>query len=192
MASAVSICSNALLMVGAKPINNFTEAADRVRLAANLYPSQKKAFLRSHPWNCAIVRTTLAPMADAPAFGYSKQFQLPGDCIRLLDVGSEDDGAMDYRVEGKRILFSGTALPIRYITSLDEGSWDDSMVTAMELRMAALFAFPIAASSSLAQSFKEQADQAFRAAKNTDGQEDPPQSFDDSPLLSSRQLGGGF
>lgn len=192
MASAVSICSNALLMVGSQPISNFTEANDRTRLASNLYPSQRKAFLRAHPWNRAIVRVVLAPMVEPPAFGYSHQFLLPGDCLRILDVGSEGDNTAEYRIEGKRVLYSGTVLPVRYVTDLDEGSWDDIMVQAMELRMAALFAYPIAKSAALAQSLKDQADQAFKAAKNTDGQEDPPQSFDDSPLLDARFPGGGW
>lgn len=37
--SPVSVCSNALLMLGAQPINDFNENVDRARLAANLYPS---------------------------------------------------------------------------------------------------------------------------------------------------------
>ena len=63
MATAVSICSNALLMLGDNPINSFDESAtpgglDRARIADNLWPSTRNSILRSHPWNCAIKRAT--------------------------------------------------------------------------------------------------------------------------------------
>jgi hypothetical protein len=38
MASSISICSNALLALGAHPINDFDEDTDHARLCANLYP----------------------------------------------------------------------------------------------------------------------------------------------------------
>ena len=53
MASSVSICSNALIALGANPISSLdtsgTDGLDRVRIAANLYPTVKAAILRSHP-----------------------------------------------------------------------------------------------------------------------------------------------
>ena len=35
--SAVSICSNALLLLGDRPISSFSENNDRTRLVANIY-----------------------------------------------------------------------------------------------------------------------------------------------------------
>lgn len=191
MASKVSICSNALLMLGAQPIASLNDGTDRARLAANLYQAERKAFMRSHNWGCLTVRVNLAPMAEAPSFGYSAQFQLPGDCLRLLDVGQEGE-TLTYRVERKRVLHNGTVLPVRYIADLDEGEWDDAMVHAMEMRMAALFAYPITASASLAADLAQKAKDALREAKTTDGQEDDTQAIDDSPMLNSRYPGGGW
>jgi hypothetical protein len=67
MATDVSICSNALLRLGAAPINSFEEADElgsniqQVRLAGNLWPTVRKAILRAHPWNCATTRVLLSP-----------------------------------------------------------------------------------------------------------------------------------
>lgn len=191
MASKVSICSNALLMLGAQPIASFTDGSDRARLASNLYPSERKAFMRAHNWGVLTVRVNLAPMAEAPAFGFTRQFSLPGDCVRLLDVGEEGE-TLTYRVERKRILYSGTVLPVRYLADLDEGDWDDAMVHAMTLRMAALFAYPVTASSSMADAMAQKAKDALRDAKTTDGQEDDTQAVEHSPLLDSRYAGGGW
>jgi hypothetical protein len=49
MATDVSICSNALLMLGDGPISDFTTVNDRTRLCANLFPQVRDAVLRSHP-----------------------------------------------------------------------------------------------------------------------------------------------
>lgn len=191
MASKVSICSNALLMLGSQPIASFTDGADRAKLAANLYPAERLAFMRSHNWGALTTRVNLAPMADSPPFGFSHQFALPGDCVRLLDVGEEGQ-ALTYRVERKRIHYNGTVLPVRYIANIDEGEWDDAMVHAMELRMAALFAYPITKSASLAADLAQKAKDALHDAKTIDGQEDDTQAIEDSPMLNSRYPGGGW
>src|SRR3546814_19099578 len=75
MTTEVSICSNALLRLGADPINSFDEAdnfgsnIERARLCANLWPNVRRQVIRSHPWNCATTRVVLSPDAAAPAFG---------------------------------------------------------------------------------------------------------------------------
>lgn len=188
MASAVSICSDALLMLGASPINSFTENNDRARLASNLYPRRKLAMMRSHPWNCLMKRVMLAPEATAPAFDYAAQFVMPSDCLRVWQVG-RDGEAIDYKVEANRILAEGTVLPLRYVADLDEGLWDDLLVEAMTLRMKALMAYAITKSQAVADTAAQEADRAFRLAKSVDGQEDPPQTLGESAILTARMTG---
>jgi len=77
MATSVSICSNALLRLGAQTIASLSESNDRARLAANLYETVRDSTLRSHPWNCAVKRVVLAPDTDVPAFDFAAQFTLP-------------------------------------------------------------------------------------------------------------------
>src|SRR5690348_6919352 len=97
MATDVSICSNALLMLGDSSIADFNEDNDRARLASNLFPQVRDAVLRLHPWNCAVKRTVLAPDATTPpevAIDWTYQFTLPDDWVRTLQVGAygeEDD-----------------------------------------------------------------------------------------------------
>ncbi|MEK9796979.1 MAG: hypothetical protein VW713_09580, partial [Alphaproteobacteria bacterium] len=85
--SAVSICSNALLLLGDAPISSFDEDNDRTRLVANLYSAKRDRVLRAHPWNCATKREVLSPDATAPAFDWANRFLLPGDWLRTLSVG---------------------------------------------------------------------------------------------------------
>ena len=101
--SAVSICSNALLLLGDKPIDSFDVDNDRTRLVANLYEMKRDRVLRAHSWNCATKRVILSPDTDGPPFGWGYQFTLPNDWLRTLSVG-EDGQEDDYAIEGRKIL----------------------------------------------------------------------------------------
>jgi hypothetical protein len=191
MATDVSICSNALVMLGAAPIASFTEGTTAARVASNLYPDIKRAFLRAHPWNAAITRVQLAPLSAGPAFGRSRSFLLPSDCVRVLSV---EFGGMDieHKIEGRNILADSSVVDLRYVTSLAEDLWDSSMVEAMTLRMAAAMAYAITKSAALAEAWGGTADRKMREAKTLDGQEGTPDAIEDDPFMRSRYPGGGF
>ncbi|WP_342051993.1 MULTISPECIES: hypothetical protein [unclassified Cupriavidus] len=186
MATAVSICSNALLMLGAKPINALDEKTEHARLCSNLYQSVRDDLLRAHPWNCATKRDILAPLVDAPKFDFGYQFELPGDWLRTLQVG-EKRQPLSYRSEGRCILASVTVLPIVYIFRNDvEQSWSTNLVELAELQMAAKMAYAVTKSSSIRDSFRDEFVRAFKVAKAVDGQDDPPEEFAEGSLLESR------
>lgn len=187
MATVVSICSNALLMLGAKPINSLTEETDRARLASNLWAGVRDDLLRAHPWNCAIKRVVLSPEATTPEFDYAYQFALPGDLLRILSIG-ERGQYLEYSVEGRRVLSDDTVLRLRYVYQNDNpATWDAALVYAAELRMAAAMAYPITQSATLAEAKRQEAELAFRRAKAVDGQEEPGETVGDFRLLNVRR-----
>lgn len=185
-ASAVGICSNALLLLGAQSISSFVEDNDRALLASNLYPTIKDATLRAHPWNCAVKRVALAPDAAAPAFDFSYQFSLPHDWLRTLQVG--EYGREDvYRSEGRKLLADVNPLYLRYIADVSEGDFDTQLVQVLTLQMAAAMAYPITKSAALSESLLRQASLALKQAQAIDGQDDPPETLGDERLY-----GAGF
>lgn len=186
MATRVSICSNALLLLGAQTINSLDEGSDRASLASNLYDSTRDSLLRSHPWNCAVKRVILAADSEAPAFDYTAQFTLPSDWLKTLSVGQEGY-EVDYKHEAGKILCSGTVLPLRYIFRNEtEATWDAMLVKAMELKIASEMAYPIAGSASLADMMFQKLERHMKQARAVDGQDDPAQEFGDYPLLTAR------
>lgn len=193
MATGVSICSNALLMLGAQTINDFQDQLnlDRAKLCANLYPFQRDSILRAHPWNCCIKRIVLAPLAEVPPFGYPHAFELPADCLRVLEVGTKDM-QIDYLVEARRILADTSVLELRYVFQNEvEATWDSHLVDLMTAAMAAVLAYPITQSTSERDSREAKLAQLLRQAKAADGQEDPPQTLGNEHLLQSR-FGNGW
>lgn len=191
MASDVSICSNALLMLGADPIASFTEGGKGARLASNLFPDQKRDFLRMHPWNAAMRRVRLAPEATPPAFGFKAQFLLPANCLRVIGIET-GSYAPEFKVEGRRLLADATVLDLQYLEDIPADQFDANMAQAMTYRMAAAMAYAMTASASLAQSMAQEADMVIRRAKAADGQEGTTDTFMDDNYSAARFAGGGW
>lgn len=186
MATAVSICSNALLMLGAQPINDFGDANDRARLASNLWPSVRDNLLRSHPWNCCIKRVELAPDTAAPPFDWAYQYTLPGDFMKPLAVG--EAGAEEaFKVEGRKILCDVNPCYLRYVyRNENPASWDSMLVRAAELEMASAMAYGITQSASLRDSYRQEALLHLKRARAVDGQDDTPEMLGNERLLTAR------
>ena len=189
--TAVSICSNALLMLGDNPIASFDDGTDRARLASNLWDSTRDYVLRRHPWNCAVKRVLLAPDATAPEFDYSYRFLLPGDCLRVLSCGQNGE-RLDYVVESRYVLADVSSLPLRYIWRNESvSSWDSMLVHAMTRVMRSIFAYPVTESGSLEGLIEQELRDVLREARAVDGQEEPGFALDDSPLYAAGFIGGG-
>lgn len=187
--TGVSVCSNALLMLGAQPINDFNENNDRAMLAANLYPGVRDALLREHSWNCAIKRVLLAPDTVNPVFGYKHSFTLPADYLRVLSVGEKGE-TIDYLIEGRSLLANVSSIKLRYVfQNTDISTYDAMLVNLLELAMANNLAYAITQSSSLAQYRLQEYQMALRTAKSLNGLEYPADVLVHSPLLESRLNG---
>ena len=189
MTTAVSICSNALLMLGDNPISDFDESTDRARLASNLWPTARDYVLRMHPWNCATKRVVLAPEADAPAFGWTAQFLLPGDNLRVLGVGEQGERPR-YKVEGGKILMDETVCKLLYIwRNENPATWDSMLIWGMTMAMRAIFSYGIAQSTTLEQVIDQAMREVLKKARAADAQEDEADALDDSPLVQARYVG---
>lgn len=190
MATAVSICSNALLLLGDSPINSLEEGSERARLASNLWPDARDFVLRSHPWNCAVKRVTLNPLAAAPDFDYRCAFLLPGDWLRTLQLGRSGE-MPEYRIEGRTILMNENVCRLRYIwRNENPATWDAMLVHAMTMVMKALFAYPITQAGSITQLSEAILAPILKQARAVDGQEDDVDYLDDSPLYRAGFIGG--
>lgn len=181
MTTAIGICSAALLQFGKAPINSFAEPGDTARLCANLYPIERDALLRENDWNFAKKRVLLAPTVDKPVFGFTAQFALPGDFLRLVSVGDWKVGMPNcgqFKVEGRTILASGTTLPLLYIFRNDsEPTWDSRAVELMTARMLWKLAYPVTQSTTLRDTLREEYTAMARAARAIDAQENPSVSL---------------
>ena len=189
MASEVDICNSALNAVGASNIIALTEDSRSGRLCNQRYTFVRDSVFRSHPWNCLIKRIELAQDADAPAWEYAYSYQLPADpyCLRVLEVEGEDL-AIQYAIEGRKILTDEGTVKIRYIARVtDPNEYDATLVETLSAALAAELAYPIANSNGLAQSMYGIYQAKLSEARFVDATEGTPDELIATDFINARR-----
>ena len=171
MASIVDICNGALNQLGATTILSLTEDSKNARLCNARYTQVRDALFRSHPWNCLQKRVELAADTDTPAWGFTKQYTLPADCLRLLRILDYDS---DHKVEGRKILTDASSMKILYVARItDPNEYDELLRETLSAALAADIAYAITSSNPVAVNmynlYKEKLKEA-RFVDATEGQ----------------------
>lgn len=154
MANQIDIVNQALTKLGEARIVSMNDDNKAARSMSSAYNIITLAEIRAHNWRFAIKRTELAVLADAPAWGYNYQYQVPSDYLRLVQV---NDQLIDvnapyyittsnslYQLEGKQILTNlGAPLKIRYVSNvttpegvIDTTQFDACFVDVLATRLA--------------------------------------------------------
>ena len=145
MASIVDICNGALNQLGASTILTLTEDSKNARLCNARYTQIRDSVFRSHPWNCLQKRLQLAADSDAPAWGFTKQYTLPADCLRVLTILDYD---ADYKIEGRKILTDNSTMKILYISRVeDPNEYDELLRETLSAALAADIAYAVTSSN---------------------------------------------
>lgn len=145
MASVVDICNGALNQLGATTILTLTEDSKNARLCNARYTQIRDSVFRSHPWNCLQKRLQLAADSDAPAWGFTKQYTLPADCLRVLTILDYD---ADYKIEGRKILTDNSTMKILYISRIeDPNEYDELLRETISAALAADIAYAVTSSN---------------------------------------------
>lgn len=169
MASVVGIVNSGLIKVGADTITSLTDDSPEARAANAQYEKLRDEVLRAHPWNFAVTRASLARLAEAPAFGFAYQYQLPADCLRVLAMNL---GRARFEIEGRRLLTDEESADIVYIARItDPNAFDAMFREALAYRIAADLAYPLANSTTLAGTMMQLYRDALALARAIDGQE---------------------
>lgn len=177
----VTICNEALSMIGASPIQSFDDRTENARRMASIYDGSRKALLRMHPWSFAKKRVQLSPVTTHPSFGYANAFPLPADFVRIIDTGVQE-----YEVEGRYILCNANLVNLVYVADNDnEETWDSLFAECMALYLVNKIAKAITGSNAEADSAWSKLQGMLKQARAINGQERPAQDFaaDDFPLL---------
>lgn len=171
--SKVTICNNALSMIGANQIASFEEESKLAQTCRNIYDTTRLALLRMHPWSCAKKRQILSPVTTYSSFGYGHAFPLPSDYVLIISANTEC-----YEVESRHILANVEEIRLEYVFNNEtEQTWDSLLVEAMTLKMASKLCKPITGSDAAGQSAEAQFQQLMRQAKAINAQERPSQDI---------------
>ena len=79
--SALTICSDALLLLGAAPISSFNQGTDEATVCDRLYPDVRDSTLQMYPWTFSFKKVQLARTTNTPVNEWKYEYQLPSDRI---------------------------------------------------------------------------------------------------------------
>lgn len=184
MVSTVDICNRALQKLGERPIVSLDDDVKAARECKRAYELVRDAVFRDHPWNALAARASLAAMAEAPAWGFAKQYPLPVDCLRVLAV----DTTLPWQVEARRILTDeGAPLNIRYLRQdTDPTQYDFLLVESLAARLAAELAEPLTQSNTKREAAERHYTDVLTRARRADAQEGSPRRLAASSWLEAR------
>jgi hypothetical protein len=192
MSSYVAIANQAAIIIGtAARLTAPGDDNSLGRAVASVWDMERQAALRDGAWNFAIRRANLAALPEKPAHGFEHQFQLPADCLRLIEV--HELWRDHYQLEGRRILSDEAGpLKLRYLADIEEPTqFDPLFVNAFALRIAIAIGQRIAGSAFDEASAWEKYRAALSAARRADAMENPPIEQAEVDWVTSRFFGGG-
>ena len=198
MASQVEIANRALTKLGAARIISFGDDNKQARAVQSMFAIVRDAELRAHIWSFSIKRASLAALTSTPDWGFEYEYELPSDCLRLIQVNdfyqgpSMDDyrnqSTAEYQLEGNKILTDYAApLKIRYIKrEEDTAQWDATFVEAFACRLAAEMAEDLTQSNQKKDAAWKEYQQALSLAIRSGAVEQQPQDMPDDSWMLSR------
>lgn len=176
----LEICNMALVRCGCEPIASLTDSQKRAVIISAQYQQTLKELLVDSPWGFATARAELSVSSVTPLYGFSFQYPLPSDCLKLLHVDTE----YNYAVESGYILIDvDEAIKIKYLKLVSESAMTPAFVKALAMRLAEDVSYALVQSSALQESIAADADRYLKKARTYNSHEGTP-----SMLYPERQV----
>lgn len=194
MANYVQIANLAATEIGTDArVTDPDEDKTLARAVKGVWDSERRAAIRDGSWNFAARRAGLAALDEAVSHPFTYAYELPSDCLRLIEVLSA--GARDsYQLEGRKILcdISGP-LYIRYLADITEpAQFDEAFANALARRIAWTIGHKIAGSTFDQAAAERKYWGAIKSAKRVDAMENPPIDQEESSWIQARWGGEVF
>lgn len=165
----------AALMLGESELR---ENSKIYRLLDAFYNTVRDDELRQNCWSFALKTVELAAHPQEPQGAYTRQFQLPNDCVFLTPLtlnGDPEKRSIPYLIEADRILTHAEApLTIRYVSNdVPEGAFDPSFTLALATSLALMVTHNITGKNSYLERLTGQYEKALMRAESANALEAP-------------------
>lgn len=150
-ANPTTICNLALAHLGEDQLMSLDDDSREAQFCKRFYDQTRDEVIQSHAWNFAIRRAVLSRLSEAPPFGWAWQYQLPADCLRILQLNGHDVSRREgrYEVEGGRLLTNDDECAVRYLRRVEDAAlFPPLFVEALALKIATRLAKPLTGSTS--------------------------------------------
>ena len=198
--TSVAICSDALILLGAKPISSFNDGTDEANSCDRLYPDVRDMTLSMYPWSFAYKKIRLARLVTTPVSEWKYEYQMPGDRLGNPRAVFETNTAYArpvklWEIQGDKLLTNYEDIYIDYPFQTPEFAMPQYFVQLLKYMMAWHLAYPITEQETKTGYWQGVAVGGpsengrggyFRQAMNIDAQGQPPQVIEDYELVAVR------
>ena len=145
----ISICSDALILLGAEPITSFTDGSDAAQACSRLYPDLRDSIISSYVWSWSLKKTQIARLSTPPINEWQYAYQLPGDMLSGVLAVFETAGTAErsrrygWEIYGDRLLTGMQTVYIDYQQSVSETKMPVYFIRLLRTAMAAELAIVI-------------------------------------------------
>lgn len=183
----ITLCSRALIRIGAVPITSLSDGTAESEVAATLYQSVRDALLSAYGWSFATAKTSLTQLTSAPSADFSHAFALPNDFLRALSAGQGRAArGATFRIIGPELHTNVSAVTLSYIAAVDEADFPPYFAQALTARLAAEFCIPITENTSRTEALYRLAEREYENARQIDAQQHSPSAIESFPLTDVR------
>ena len=198
--TSVSICSDALILLGAKPISSFNDGTDEANTADRLYPNIRDSALMMQPWSFSYKKVKLARLLTTPVSEWKYKYQMPGDALgnpRAVFNTSQPYArpVKEWEIQGTELMSNELDVYVDYPYRTPEFAMPSYFVQLLKYMMAWHLAYPITEQQDKASYWQAVAlggpaennrGGYFRTAANIDSQGQPSQVIEDFSLIAAR------
>ena len=199
--TSLSICSDALILLGAAPLSSFTEGTSSAQACDRLYHDLKDNMISRYPWSWSILKLKLNRLVETPTNEWKYQYQLPGDMLSgvlaLVSSSSANANSLSsgWEIYGESVYTNLEEVYIDYQASVDESRFPPYFVRLLRTAMAAELAVVITDQTSKADYYSVKAvgtvsdngrGGLFREAANIDSRGRPNEIIQDYTLIAVR------
>ena len=198
--TGISISSDGLILLGAKPISSFNDGTDESNTCDRLYPDVRDMTLSMYPWSFSYKKVQLAKLITTPTTEWRFEFQMPGDRLgnpRAVLTSSQANARpiKDFEIIGDKLMCNENTIYIDYPYQTPEFAMPQYFVQLLKYMMAWHLAYPITEQQDKVVYWQGVAVGSpsengrggyFRQAMNMDSFGQPNQVIEDYALVAAR------
>jgi hypothetical protein len=172
MANRYQICSRASVLVGGSPITGFNNESTEEIVAEQLYDSVLNNLLASYRWRFASQYVELSRDEELPGAKWDAQYSLPAGTTILYGIYLDEE-PFDFDRVGNKIHCNvrGDDVIVALVGFVpDEELFPPYFTAVLELKLAAMFAVPIAEDPQKANVYEGMAMRQFVQARSIESQ----------------------
>jgi len=187
MASDIDIASNALQMIGAKPISDFDAPGGDAAVAKALFEPMTLALLTDGYWGFATKKQSLNRLSQEPLNEFDFVFQIPIDSLKVKRVYPR----INYNIYRDLIYTNASEIDIDYIFRPETTLFPQYFVLALTYLLASEFALSVTDNENKNVIYARKHETALGKAYAADSMQHPQTPIVSSPFTDVRN-GGNF